>query len=58
MCNLPKGNGYVKCTHKDYSLNYKLHVVQEIERGELSQHEAVRKYGIQARSTVLSWLRK
>ncbi|AEV31984.1 helix-turn-helix domain-containing protein [Owenweeksia hongkongensis] len=53
-----KDNGYVKRTQKDYSLNFKLQVVQEIERGELSQHGAVRKYGIQARSTVLSWLRK
>lgn len=53
-----KDNGYVKRTQKDYSLNFKLQVVQEIERGELSQHAAVRKYGIQARSTVRSWLRK
>jgi transposase-like protein len=49
---------YEKRTQKDYSLNFKLQVVQEIERGELSQHGAVKKYGIQARSTVLSWLRK
>ena len=33
-------------------------MVQEIERGELSQPTAVRKYGIQARSMVLTWLRK
>lgn len=53
-----RDNVYVKRTQKDYTLNFKLQVVQEIERGELSQHGAVRKYGIQARSTVLSWLRK
>lgn len=53
-----KARGYQKRTQKDYSLNFKLQVVQEIEQGELSQHGAVRKYGIQARSTVLSWLRK
>jgi len=35
-----------------------MQVVDEIEKGELSQHGAVRKYGIQARSTVLTWLRK
>lgn len=51
-----KDSGYVKRTQKDYSLNFKLQVVQEIEHGELSQHGAVRKYGIQARSTILSWL--
>ena len=53
-----KDSKYVKRTQKDYSINFKLQVVQEIERGELSQHGAVRKYGIQARSTVLTWLRK
>ena len=49
---------YVKRSQKDYSLSLKLQVVQEIERGELSTTGAVRKYGIQARSTVVSWLRK
>ena len=53
-----KDSGYVKRTQKDYSLNFKLQVVQEIERGELSQLESARKYGIQAQSTVLNWLRK
>lgn len=49
---------YVKRTQKDYSMSFKLQVVQEIERGELSTHGAVKKYGIQARSTVVNWLRK
>jgi transposase len=49
---------YVKRTQKDYSMSLKLQVVQEIERGELSTHGAVKKYGIQARSTVVNWLRK
>lgn len=53
-----KESGYVKRTPKDYSLQFKLQVVQEVERGELSQPAAVRKYGIQARSMVLTWLRK
>lgn len=47
-----------KRTQKDYTLAFKMQVVDEIEKGELSQHAAVRKYGIQARSTVLTWLRK
>lgn len=50
--------GYVKRTQKDYSESFKLQVVQEIEQGKLSTTGAVRKYGIQARSTVVSWLRK
>jgi len=56
--NMKERDIYVKRTQKDYSLNFKLQVVQEIERGDLSQCGAVKKYGIQARSTVLSWLRK
>lgn len=35
-----------------------MQVVDEIEKGELSQNEACRRYGIQGRSTVLVWLRK
>ncbi len=49
---------YVKRTQKDYSLSMKLQLVQAIERGELSTRAAQRKYGIQSRSTVVSWLRK
>src|SRR5690554_7915523 len=39
-------------------MSFKLSVVKEIESGELSTVGACRKYGIQARSTVVSWLRK
>lgn len=49
---------YVKRTQKDYSMSFKLEVVKEIENGSLSTHGALRKYGIQSRSTVVSWLRK
>lgn len=49
---------YVKRTQKDYSMSLKLQVVREIEQGNLSTTGAVRKYGIQARSTVVAWLRK
>ncbi len=51
-------NNYVKRTQKDYSLSLKLQVVRLVERGELSTTQAQRKYGIQARSTVVNWLRK
>lgn len=37
--------GYVKRTQKDYSLSFKLQIVQEIELGELTRVEACRKYG-------------
>ena len=49
---------YLKRSQKDYSMSFKLQVVQEIERGELSTKGAARKYGVQARSTIVSWLRK
>ncbi len=49
---------YVKRTQRDYSMSFKLSIVKEIESGELSTTGACRKYGIQARSTVVSWLRK
>jgi transposase-like protein len=47
-----------KRTQKDYSLPFKLQVILEVEKGELSYKEAQRKYGIEGRSTVLVWLRK
>lgn len=54
----PQETRYVKRTQKDYTMSFKLQVVQEIELGELSTHAACRKYGIQARSTIVQWLRK
>ncbi|MFD1554003.1 helix-turn-helix domain-containing protein, partial [Putridiphycobacter roseus] len=48
----------VKRSQKDYSLSFKLQVVQEIESGQLERLEACHKYGIQARSTITQWLRK
>lgn len=47
-----------KRTQKDYSLAFKMEVVAEVERGELTYKKSQRKYGIQGRSTVLVWLRK
>ncbi|MGG7007053.1 UNVERIFIED_CONTAM: IS3 family transposase, partial [Pseudomonas aeruginosa] len=48
----------VKCTQRDYSLSFKLAVVDQIEKGELTYKQAQMRYGIQGRSTVLVWLRK
>ncbi len=47
-----------KRTQKDYSIAFKLGVVEQIERGELTYKQAQDKYGIQGCSTVLTWLRK
>ena len=49
---------YVKRSQKDYSMSFKLGVVQEVERGEVSVKGAQRKYGIQGNATVINWLRK
>lgn len=48
----------VKRTQRDYTLTFKLSVVDQVEKGELSYKEAQMRYGIQGRSTVLTWLRK
>ena len=49
---------YVKRTQKDYSISFKFQVVQEIESGQLDRLGACHKYSIQARSTIIQWLRK
>ncbi len=48
----------IKRTQRDYTLAFKLSVVDQIEKGELTYKEAQQRYGIQGRSTVLVWLRK
>lgn len=53
-----KDRVYKKRTQKDYSMNFKLTVVAEVEKGYLTYKQAQKKYGIQGRSTVLEWLRK
>lgn len=45
-------------SQKNYSLSLKLHIVSEIERGELSFRQASWKYGIQGSSTVSKWFKK
>ena len=45
---------YIKRTQRDYPMSFKLSVVREIERGELSIKGSLRKYGIQSHSTVLN----
>jgi len=47
-----------KRTSRDYSVAFKLQVVEEIKRGELNYDQAGRKYGIQGNATVSRWMRK
>lgn len=51
-------SNYKKRTQKDYSLSLKLQIVQEIEQGLLTTTGAIDKYGVQAASTVRTWLKK
>lgn len=48
----------IRRSQRDYSLAFKLAVVGEVARGELSKKQAKHRYGIQGRSTVLVWCRK
>lgn len=47
-----------KRTQCDYTLGFKLAVVEQVEKGAMTYKQAQRRYGIQGRSTVLVWLRK
>ncbi|MFV8269948.1 transposase [Flavobacterium sp. GT2N3] len=51
-------SNYGKRSQRDYSMSLKLQIVSEIERGVLTITQARKQYGIQARSTVVQWLRK
>ena len=47
-----------KRTQCDYSLAFKLAIVDQIEKGEMTYNQAQTRYGIQGKCTVLVWLRK
>lgn len=53
-----KTKDYTRRSQKDYSLAFKLQVIDEVEKGYLTYKQAQKKYGIQGRITVLVWLRK
>ncbi|MBB0175314.1 IS3 family transposase, partial [Ralstonia pickettii] len=44
-------DGQKKRTQRDYTLAFKLAVVEQVEKGELTYKGAQRRYGIQGRST-------
>lgn len=47
-----------KRTQCDYNLGFKLAVVEQVEKGEMTYSQAQAIYGIQGNTTVLVWLRK
>ncbi|MCO5259059.1 MAG: helix-turn-helix domain-containing protein [Crocinitomicaceae bacterium] len=51
-------NKYVKRTQRDYSMPFKLAVIKEVQSGEIGINAAMRKYGIQGRDTIRTWIRK
>lgn len=54
----PKVNKAFKRSQRDYNLGFKLSVISLVEQGEMTYKQAQKAYGIQGRSTVLTWLRK
>ena len=58
MKNVNEKKDFKKRKQGDYSLAFKLQIVDEIEKGHLTYKQSQRKYGVQGRSTVLVWLRK
>ena len=47
-----------KRTQRDYSMAFKLAVISQVEKGDMTYKQAQKQYGIQGKSTVLVWLRK
>lgn len=47
-----------KRTQRDYPLTFKLQVVAAVEQGDMTYKQAQDTYGIQGKTTVLTWLRK
>lgn len=50
--------GGKKRTQRDYNMGFKLAVISQVEKGEITYKQAQKTYGIQGRSTVLVWLRR
>ena len=48
----------VKRTQRDYTMAFKLAVVDQVEKGEMTYPQAQARYGIQGASTVLKWIRR
>jgi len=53
-----KSQSSKKRTQRDYTMAFKIAVVELVEKGQFTYKQAQHHYGIQGRSTVLVWLRK
>ena len=49
---------YTKRTQRDYTMPFKLKVVNDVESGRFNARQAALEYGIQAASTVSEWVRR
>lgn len=47
-----------KRSQRNYNMAFKLAVIDEVEKGNMTYKQAQERYGIQGKSTVLVWLRK
>jgi transposase len=56
MTNIDKHRA--KRTQCDYTLGFKLAIVEQVEKGDFTYKQAQIHYGIQGKTTVLVWLRK
>lgn len=50
-----KENKRDRRSQRDYNMAFKLAVVSQVEKGEMTYRQAQKNYGIQGRSTVLVW---
>lgn len=48
----------VKRTQRDYTLGFKLSIVEQVEKDDFTYKQVESHYGIQGRSIVQVWLRK
>lgn len=48
----------VRRSQRDYTMTFKLSVIELVEKGSMTYKQAQQTYGIQGRTTVLTWLRK
>ena len=49
---------YARRTQRDYTMPFKLKVVNDVESGRLNIRQAAHEHGIQAASTVSDWVRR
>ena len=58
MQTLVRTRTQTRRTQRDYTMPFKLKVVNDVESGRLNIRQAALEYGIQAASTVSEWVRR